>query len=94
MNFYQRAMIGLGKAIGIAICEPQLRMGRFRHDGRCDECSGRFSDYAAEQLVFPTTQEPEELSAIEKIRAMARASYRIVCFECYCAETAEVPADD
>lgn len=94
MNFYRRAMIGIGEAIGIIICEPQLRIGRFRHDGRCDECSGRIADYAAEKLVFPTSRESEQLTAIEKMRVMSRASYRLVCFACYCSETAEVPDDE
>jgi pheromone shutdown protein TraB len=53
----------LYKAIGYAICEPQLRLGRRRHDGHCDECGNDLERYAAEKLKFPLDNlEPDAIS--------------------------------
>lgn len=80
---FYRARFALAKAIGYAICQPQLRLGRRRHDGHCDECGTPLERYAAEKLEFPLESlEPEATSKWEKLRAMFEAEYVRVCLEC------------
>jgi hypothetical protein len=78
---YRVAGISLGYAIGTAICEPQLRLGRRRHDGTCDHCGKDLGAYAMEKLDFPVSS-AEASSTTEKLRAMADAKYVRICLEC------------
>lgn len=82
-SLYRRAGIGLGKAIGAAICEPQVRLGRRCHDGTCDHCGTDLGPYAMEKLDFPLDDlGPEASSTTEKLRAMTNAEYVRICLEC------------
>lgn len=76
-----RVGVCLGYAIGVAICEPQLRLGRRRHDGTCDHCSEVLGRYSMEKLDFPDDSD-SGTSTIEKLRAMANAQYVRICLEC------------
>jgi len=79
-NLFRRSLVAVGKTAGIVICEPQLRLGRRRHDGTCDKCGDRLGPYSLEKLDFPA--QPDEESTIEKLRRMARAEYVRICLEC------------
>lgn len=74
-------LLNLGKAIGMAICEPKVRLGRRRHDGTCDWCEERIGTYAAEKLDFPD-MDLETASTREKIRALMAGEYVRICLEC------------
>lgn len=88
--WFYRARLALGKAIGVAICEPKMRLGSRRHDGICDNCGEPCGAYAAEKLDFPLDDfSPEATSTTEKLRAMLNAEYVRVCLECSAAEEAE-----
>ena len=80
-----RTVVGevIGRAIGVAICEPQLRLGRRRHDNVCDHCGEPCGRYAMERLDFPLDDlSPDATSSREKLRAMFDATYRRICLEC------------
>lgn len=73
----------LAQAIATAICEPKLRLGRYRHDNSCDECGEPCSRYAMDKLDFPIDDlRPESSTAREKLRAMLNAEYVRVCLDC------------
>ena len=78
-----RGLVLLGQAIGVAICEPQLRLGRRRHDNICDRCGENCGRYPCEKLDFPLDDlGPDETTTLEKIRGMMNAEYKRVCLEC------------
>lgn len=77
----QRGLLVVGYAIGVLICEPQLRLGRRRHDGTCDHCGKPLGRYSMEKLDFPDSS-AEASSTIEKLRAMSNAEYVRICLEC------------
>lgn len=83
---FYRARFALAKAIGYAICEPQLRLGRRRHDNYCDECGEYCSPYMADKLEFPLDRneidDPTATTKWEKLWAMFNAEYVRVCLEC------------
>jgi len=80
---FDRVLTALAKAIGMAICEPKLRLGRRRHDGRCDRCEEPLEMYAAEKLDFPLDDlDPDASTSTEKLQAMLNAQYVRVCLEC------------
>lgn len=84
---YRAAGIAAGKAIGLAICVPKLRLGRRRHDGTCDECDIPLDTYAGEKLDFPLDDfSPDATSSREKLRAMLNAEYVRICLECWADE--------
>lgn len=73
----------LAQAIGFAICESKLRLGRRRHDKHCDRCEEPCGTYAMDHLVFPIDDlRPEATTAWEKLRALLYAEYERVCLEC------------
>jgi hypothetical protein len=75
--------VSLSKVIGLAILEPQLRLGRRRHDNVCDQCGEDLDRYAMEKLDFPIDDmSPEANTAREKLRAMLNAEYTRDCLEC------------
>lgn len=80
MKLHERALFRFGEWIGILICEPQLRLGRRRHDNHCDQCGELIQDYAAERLSFP--DEPESESTLEKMHRMSNAEYVRYCIDC------------
>jgi hypothetical protein len=83
LDVIDRAKLAIGKLIGYTLCEPQIRLGRRRHDGTCDLCGDSFGRYAAEKLDFPLDNlDPEESTTIEKIRAMWNVRYVRVCLDC------------
>lgn len=79
---FYRAQFTLAKAIG----QPQLRLGRRRHDNHCDECGEYCETYAFDKLDFPLEDHeianPYATSKWEKLRAMFNAEYVRVCLEC------------
>lgn len=78
-----RARFHLARLIGFLICEPQLRLGRRRHDGDCDWCGDPIGRYASEKLDFPLDDlDPEASNSREKLQAMFGAEYVRVCLEC------------
>jgi hypothetical protein len=80
---FQRVLTALAKATGMAICEPKLRLGRRRHDGRCDRCEEPLEMYAAEKLDFPLDDfDPDASTSTEKLQAMWNAQYVCVCLKC------------
>lgn len=83
---FYRLRFRLAQAVAFAICEPQLRLGRRRHDGHCDECGHAIGKYAGEKLDFPLERheidDPYATSKWEKLRAMFNAEYVRVCLEC------------
>lgn len=83
---FYRARFILAKAIGYAICQPQLRLGQRRHDNHCDECGEYCETYACNKLAFPLEDheiaDPAATSKWEKLRAMFHAEYVRVCLEC------------
>jgi RNA polymerase-binding transcription factor DksA len=82
-------------AIGYAICEPKLRLGRRRHDGVCDDCGEPIDAYGAEKLNFPLDDlSPDASSSIEKLRAMWTAQYVQICLECATDREAESKETD
>ncbi|WP_238709280.1 hypothetical protein [Natronorubrum halophilum] len=88
---FYRTRFAFAKAIALAICEPQLRLGRRRHDNYCDECGEHCDPYAMDKLDFPIESlEPEATSSTEKVRAMVNAEYVRVCLEC----SVDLEADD
>jgi hypothetical protein len=77
--------------IGIAICKPQVHLGRWRHDGLCDRCGSPIDVYAGERLDFPLDDLSSEASSSrEKLAAMWNAEYERVCFDCYVTDDEEV----
>lgn len=76
---YRWLGIRLGLTVGILICEPQLRLGRRRHDGDCDNCETGIEMYYAERLTFPD-EEAETTRGM--LARMMRAEYERVCLEC------------
>ena len=81
-RFY-RSRKAAAMAIGYAICEPKLRLGRRRHDGICDDCDEPIDTYGAENLAFPLDDlSPDASSSIDKLRAMWNAQYIQICLEC------------
>jgi len=80
-NLYERTMIYIGLGIGYLICEPQLRLGRRRHDNQCDRCGSDCGAYRCEKLLFGDEPEGRE-STLKKMRRMANATYIGVCIEC------------
>lgn len=80
-------MVFIAKVVGLAILEPQLRLGRRRHDNTCDECGEPCGRYAMEKLDFPIDDvSPDATTTREKLRAMLDAEYRRVCLECSAKE--------
>jgi len=80
---FGRARFLLGKLVAMAICEPQLRLGRRRHDNHCDECGDSCGPYAMDKLDFPLEDlAADATSKREKIQAMVGAEYRRVCLNC------------
>ncbi|AFZ73077.1 hypothetical protein [Natronobacterium gregoryi] len=80
---FYRLRFHLARAVAVAICEPQMRLGRRRHDNYCDECGEHCGRYFADKLDFPLDNlEPEATSKWEKLRAMFNADYMRVCLEC------------
>jgi len=80
---HRKVAFGIAKAISVAICEPQLRLGRRRHDGMCDSCEEPIGRYAQEKLDFPLDDfSPDAPTATEKLRAMMNAEYVRICLEC------------
>ncbi|ADD05186.1 uncharacterized protein Nmag_1610 [Natrialba magadii ATCC 43099] len=77
-----RVQFALAKAIGYAICEPKLRLGRRRHDNHCDECGEHCGRYYAQKLEFTLGENPETSTSRAKLRAMWNAEYVRVCLEC------------
>jgi len=78
-----RATYTAARATAIAICEPQVRLGRRRHDGNCDRCDEPLGPYSCEKLDFPMDSlEPEDSTGREKLRAMLDAEYCRYCLEC------------
>jgi len=80
-RLYRRTLVGIGYGIGCLVCEPQLRLGRRRHDGHCDVCGEAFGRYAMEKLVFPEGT-GETTSTLDRLRAMTNAEYVRICLEC------------
>jgi len=81
-RFYSLRM-ALAKAIGMAICEPKLRLGRRRPDGHCGRGGWLIETYAAEKLDFPLDNlAPNTSTSFEKLQAMWNAEYVRVCLEC------------
>lgn len=80
LSLFQRFGIAVGKGIGYVICEPQLRLGRRRHDNTCDQCNDDCGRYACEKLEFP--DQPDGISTLGKMKAMSEAEYRQFCLEC------------
>lgn len=82
------------KLVGLAICEPKLRLGRRRHDNVCDRCEEEIEGrYSAERLSFPLeSTAPEATTSRQKIRAMLDAEYERFCLDC--SETLEENARD
>lgn len=79
-----RVVTAFAMALATAICEPQIRLGRRRHDGVCDECDEPIDTYAGETLEFPLDDlDADATSSREKLRAMLNAEYRRVCLECW-----------
>lgn len=86
-RYFRRAVdcigLAIGYGVGVAICEPQLRLGRRRHDGTCDVCGDSLGRYSEERLNFPMDDfAPEASTTGEKIRAMLDAEYECVCLPC------------
>lgn len=78
---HYRVVYVIGRAVAFAICEPQLRLGRRRHDGVCDWCDEPLGRYSMEKLRFPDI-DLEESSRRDKIRTMWNAEYARVCLGC------------
>jgi len=76
----ERLGVYIGMGIGYVICEPQLRLGRRRHDHHCDRCGDRCGAYKCERLAFPP--EPDSETTLGKVRRMADATYTALCLEC------------
>ncbi len=71
------------RILSTAICEPKLRLGRFRHDGICDCCGEPIGEYAAEKLEFDTdSTDLETNTRRENLRVMLEAEYTRICFDC------------
>jgi hypothetical protein len=71
------------KAVTVAICEPQLRLGRRHHDNVCDRCEEPLRSYACERLDFPfDADDVETLSGREILLGLLDAEYRRFCLEC------------
>jgi len=70
----------LGEALGAAICEPQLRLGRLRHDNVCDECGERAAHWALERLEFGI--DIDEVTFKQKLKAALTADYERYCLDC------------
>lgn len=82
--------IGIGMALGTAICEPKLRVGRFRHDGVCDRCDDPCGRSFRDKLDFPLDDlSPEASTTREKLRAMWNAEYKRYCLGCVAILEAE-----
>lgn len=82
---FGRARLALGKLTAAAVCLPQLKLGRRRHDNHCDECGEFCGPYAMERLAFPfetSAEATSDRSTVENIRGMLNADYRRVCLEC------------
>ena len=84
---YRWGMIRAGLLIGFLIYEPQLRIGRRRHDGTCDGCGCKPDRYFEERLDSP---DREHTSTLDHVRKMTNAEYERVCIVC----GAEREADD
>ena len=72
-------MLRVGLVAGTLICEPQVRLGRRRHDGRCDDCGGYPDRYYEERLAFP---DREYTSTIDHMRKLTEAEYERLCLDC------------
>lgn len=80
---FYRVRYHLARLLAIAICEPQLRLGKRRHDNNCDRCGEHCGRYAAQKLDFPIESlEADVTSSLEKLQAMVNAEYVRVCLEC------------
>lgn len=80
---YRRVVFDVARALAKGICEPKLRLGRWRHDNHCDLCEDRIDLYGAEKLAFPLSSlDPDATTSGEKLRAMLNAEYVRVCLEC------------
>lgn len=84
MGLYERIGVAAGVVIGTGICEPQLRLGRRRHNGICDRCGEPVGAMAAEHLEFPDSGGADTATAREEIWTMLHASYAQYCFDCFC----------
>jgi hypothetical protein len=85
-RLYAWVGIKAGLLVGYLICEPQLRLGRRRHNNPCVRCGDDCGAYRCEKLCFPP--EPADASTIETMQRMADAEYVAVCIDC----SAEVEA--
>lgn len=84
-----RVRFWIGKAVGFAICEPQLRIGRRRHDNLCDECGRDCGSYAMDKLDFDVDGDDvdvDDRSTLETIKCLLDAEYVRVCLECSTGE--------
>lgn len=69
--------------LSVIICEPQLRLGRRRHDGRCDTCREPIDRYGLERLYFDYDGDsPTDISSWEALRSMLTAEYECYCLYC------------
>ncbi|OVE83170.1 hypothetical protein [Natronolimnobius baerhuensis] len=92
--FYQ-IRFRLAQFVAIAICEPQLRLGRRRHDNYCDECGEYCETYSFDKLDFPLESlEADATTKWQKLRAMFNAEYVRVCLECSVDLESDQPASD
>jgi len=73
----QRVAYVVGQTLAYCICEPQLRLGRRRHDGHCEQCDDPLGVYRQERLTFPHADE-KPLT----LRAATRAEYEAICLYC------------
>jgi len=95
VNLTYRLRYRLAQALAISICEPQVRLGRRRHDGRCDKCGDMVDGYAMERLDFPMDDLSAEASSKwEKLRAMLGAEYVLYCLECGVEKERQESDDD
>lgn len=78
-----RVRYRLAQLIAWALCEPQVKLGRRRHDGHCDSCGDDIGSYAMEKLDFLLDDlDPDASTKREKIQAMLGADYVRYCLEC------------
>lgn len=89
LTLAERLLFWPSYALGYLICEPQLRLGRWRHDNHCDDCGESCGQYAMDKLEFPLEDlAPDASTTREKLRAALDAQYVRLCLECGTAREA------